>query len=238
MKYIGVCTPAWSIPGGRKAVDWRDLGESSVPGPGNYKKDPSDKLVFNNAPKWKIGTAERGMGKQKTNKVPGPGSYNYHIRKSKSTTIIRKNGEKPPFVTKEKRFKRSKRDITVGPGSYNHKKLTRSAPKFSFGYKFDALENVPDAEMKKNIGPGLYEPQYKHREFSKGKTIPTTGRKKKKVFNKAYVPGPGDYNPTKKSMRRSYTSTKGTFGSSFGDKVKERFKKRKTDGPGVGSYHL
>lgn len=234
MKYIGVCTPAWTIPGGRKMADWKNLGEHPVPGPGNYKRDPSDRLVYRTAPKWKIGTSKRGKGLIKENKVPGPGNYNPYAKKSQSQKILRKNREKPPFITKEKRFRRSKRDQTVGPGSYNHKKLTRSAPKFTFGYKFDDIENGQDIDMKTNVGPGLYEPQYKHKEFSKGKTIAKTGRKGPEHFRKTCAPGPGYYKYPMKKSASSYTSRKGTFGSA----TQSRFKKVTTDSPGVGSYDL
>jgi hypothetical protein len=213
MKYIGVCTPAWTMPGGRKNVDWKDLGEHPYPAPGNYRIDPSDKLVYDTAPKWKFGKEKRGKGLINENGVPGPAKYDFHIKKSRSMKIIRKNGEKPPFITKEKRFRKGKRDQNVGPGSYNHKKLTRSAPKFSFGYKFDAIEDGPDTEMKKNIGPGLYNPKFKHREFSKGKTIAKTGRKGPENFRKTCAPGVGYYKFPVKTSEKSYTSRKGTFGS-------------------------
>lgn len=111
MKYIGVSTPAWTMPGGREEVDWRDLGEDSVPGPGNYKRDPSDKVVYESAPTWKIGKEKRSAKSFiPKSSVPGPGKYNPYVQKKERKRFIRKNGEKEPFITKEKRFKRSKRD--------------------------------------------------------------------------------------------------------------------------------
>lgn len=122
----------------------------------------------------------------------------------------------------------------MGPGSYNHKKHTKSTPKFTFGYKFEELENDEDKHFRKTVGPGLYKPKYDHKEFAKGKTFAKTGRKGPENFRKTCAPGPGFYKIPEKKSKRSYTSRKGTFGS----KSQKRFKSMKTETPGVGNYHL
>jgi len=160
MKYIGESTPAWTLPSGRKPYDWKNLEEHPVPGPGNYKRDPGDKLVFEQGPKWKIGTEKKGMGLVNMNKVPGPGQYEINSFLARSKSLSPKLGFKHPFISIEERFKNDNQDGNVGPGTYNDHKITKALPKFSFGYKLDEITNGPDAHMKKNVGPGLYSPHY------------------------------------------------------------------------------
>ena len=160
MKYIGESTPTWTLPSGRKPFDWKNREEHPVPGPGNYKRDPADKLVFEQGPKWKIGTEKKGNSMVNPNKVPGPGHYNPNQSLPRSKSLNPKLGFKHPFITTEDRFKNDNQEGNVGPGAYNHQKNGKSLPKFSFGYKFDEITNGPDAHMKRNVGPGLYEPAF------------------------------------------------------------------------------
>ena len=50
MKYIGVSTPAWTILEDRQRGEWKNRKPHDVPGPGEYVRDPADKLTFETDP--------------------------------------------------------------------------------------------------------------------------------------------------------------------------------------------
>lgn len=206
MKWIGVCTPAWSLPSGRKNLNSTKEEEQTTPGPDVYSINKADPKVYETAPKYTL-RSKSGAGIFLESKVPGPGTYEI---KDGMPKLEKKSSKKLP-VPKD-RGQIVKDDQGLGPGSYNHNKLTRSAPKFSFGYKFDTLD-TPDTESKKNLGPGLYNPSFSHKEFTPVRSFYKAKRKGPEDFRSTCAPGPGHYFFPENLSAMSYTSRKGTFGS-------------------------
>lgn len=84
-----------------------------------------------------------------TNPVPGPGKYPTEDQKwfPRSKSVKQKTPEKPRFISQAERFRKDEKKMIQPPKLYP-KKLTKSQPKFTFGYKFGPIENGPDAHMK------------------------------------------------------------------------------------------
>ena len=235
MKYVGVSTPAWSLTGDKDRGKFKDFPTHEYPGPGQYHRDASSekKPLFKNTPAWRYPESEREKKRKRgdflvnKNKFPGPGTYKVLKKKSQSQKILA-NNETAPFIAKQKRFRKKKGNETVGPGSYNDRKLGKSLPRYSLGYKF--TDPIPRNSQK--VGPGLYNPKHSLQEFSRTTTFGISKKKGTDEMRITCAPGPGKYFVP--DSKKSYTSRKGTFGS----KSASRFKKIQSSTPGVGSYNL
>jgi len=237
MKFVGVSAPAWTILGDYKKDDWKNPPPHPVPGPGEYPRDLGDKITKEMAPSWSLNTGEkRGdwIEGEKGLENLGPGLYHTPIdyNQQLEEQIKRRKIKGSASVGRMK----DKTIISqIGPDSYNPGDTKKSAPKFSFGYRFWEHQNQ---RADNNIGPGQYNPNYSQQEFSKGIKIPSLKKTKRKGKHKDPVtPGPGRYQSTDNILDQSqmrYTSKKGTFGT----KTQKRFKDFKTDAPSAGTYNV
>ena len=175
-KYSSV--PAWTL--GSKS---RVLGESKVPGPGNY--DSTDMAANKDrAPSWSVPKQEKGQ--KYGNPNPGPGQYdnssNQKILKgymgAKSATLQGLN--------------------VPGPGAYEDEHNTFAydkAPAFTIRGK-----NIKD--KNKNVpGPGRYDPDSIAWKSYSGKL---TTLSKRDGQGDTKFPGPGNYEPANQTFRKKY----------------------------------
>lgn len=234
MKYVGVSTPAWTIVGDEDRGKYKDIPESDEPAPGQRHNFDKAHYIYQTAPKWKFGKDEgRGDKLFPASKVPGPGAY-----------LEEEEEEKKDGGKKRKRNKQgnsiSRRNIKVGlgPGTYDPKKLARSAPKFSFGYKSQTERE------KEDVGPGKYNPKYNLKEINKFSTFSRSRRKGTDEMRVTCAPGPGSYFQSKssknfrvkkKGKKNKRKLSRGEF-CTFGSKSHSRFKGIKSETPGVGRY--
>ena len=249
MKYIGVSSPAWTIPNSTKDTDGTNLQKFEKEAPDFL---PQSAAETNAAPKWTFSKSEKLPDpKRKTSKSESENARTTASQFKKDTKKRELLNDDPIFYSKVPRFEQNKKKSILGPGSYNGRKVTRSAPKFSFGYKsFSKTEELPPNGVgvvhQKNPGPGDYEPLYSQIMKKRVNTIHTESADKKKQhvidLNKKLrkVPGPGHYEHLKDPFDlerrdiKSFTSKKGTFGLS----IEDRTKNEKFWVPGVGSYNL
>lgn len=256
MKVVGVATPAWTILGDKKKPKFEGLEiKPDENRPGIYSIEPADVLVYNKAPEWKIGSQKRGkwmISNPYMEKI-GPGSYEIiqPIGTGPSTetsasnypiTGKRDGTNKPIFWKSEKRFKQRKDTNYVAPDTYDPIPIRPSAPKRSFGYKFD----YRPASANHKVGPGQYDLKFSQKEITKEILFTRDKRKPLDTSNRVENPGPGQYFGTEKPNKFArprpnsaapisrYSSRKGTFG----ERSQHRFKKLKNNVPGAGAYEV
>lgn len=144
---------------------FREKEDPSI-GPGQY----NSAIIGRNPGNIKFGSDSR-FAKDRTEKVPGPGSYNSEKLKNSIAFSMRPKtgGEKPSEVP--------------GPGAYEPIKSVRLA----LG-KFDHSERASKKGDEKVLGPGAYDPKL-------GQTYPkwSFGKQNRGEKTQSAVPGPGMY---------------------------------------------
>lgn len=232
MKYIGVSTPAWTIVGDKDRGRWKDLPPSDEPAPGHSQDVERHKFVYPVAPKWKFGTnKERQKQFSKKDEVPGPGTYDKHEEEIKEEDAKKKKNRTFGKSVSKKKFNKF-----PGPGAHNPRKVARSAPKFSLGYKSTKELHFND------VGPGKYEPNFTCREFNRFSSFSKSKRKGTDEMRVTCAPGPGSYftqsqNQFRLGKKKGKKLERGQF-CTFGSKSHSRFKSLKSETPGVGSYTI
>lgn len=239
MKYVGVSTPAWTLVGDR-GNRGGPIKKTTI-GPATPERDHEGKILtvckdaYPKAPEWKFGRGkEREKQFQKKDNYPGPGTY----EKKNLFNSKKSSGKRDHVISRAREMKYLNE---LGPGAYNPRKLTRSMPKFSFGYKFT------EEREEEVVGPGKYDPKLKMRKsFNKSK-LGTFGRSRRKgtdEMRKTCAPGPGSYFKSASSKRfrigkkkKKKTMSRGEF-CTFGSRSHSRFKRLKSETPGVGRYDL
>lgn len=231
MKYVGVSTPAWTIVGDDERGKYKDIPESDEPAPGQAHNFDKAHYIYETAPRWKFGKdAGRGDKLFPSSKVPGPGTYH------KDKPMVEENtGKKKKLKKSDNSVSRRNLRVGLGPGAYDPRKLTKSAPRFSLGYK-----SVTERE-KEDVGPGKYDPSYKLKEVSRYSTFGKSRRKGTDEMRHTCAPGPGSYFQKKNGKKfrvkknRKGKLSRGEF-CTFGSKSHSRFRPIRSETPGVGKY--
>lgn len=208
MKYIGVSSPAWTIPGRKPEpeIPPKDLSEFPVIDSDLLSK----KHLYPNIPGVVFVTPHP---KQRDSEPTLEQIKKLEDLKNVKVKAHKKNNNLPTA----ERFENAKASLGPGPGSYQQnlsKPITTSMPNFSFGYKIDnaapafAIKEGDDSTAASSI----YYPQFVHKEFGLGVTFPKSSKDGLNLLTGSCAPGPGFYKVP--DLSGNTNSTKGTFSKS------------------------
>lgn len=184
MKYVGVSTPAYTIPHTKKTSGDKIEKEEHTP---NYPEN-IEFLDNSDTPYWTFPKNEKiKKGQTMTIETPGPGAYlGKEIEEANLSPLMnyRRKNAKKPFISGTRRFTKKRKKQILGPGSHNIvPKTGDSAVKFSFGYKSN--DEIPIEVLKK-----IKEKKRKSKSYN-----PNSYNEDEEQYEGKITPGPGDYNP-------------------------------------------
>ena len=205
MKYVGVSSPAWTIPGRRPEPELPPKDQSEFPVVDSDLL--SKKHLYPSVP----GVVFVTPHPKEKQEEPTPEQIN-KLQDLKKVRV--KPHRKTNNLPTAERFDSNKASMGPGPGSYQqdlNKPITTSMPNFSFGYKIDnAAPAIATKEGDDSTAASsIYHPQYLHKEFGPAVTFPKSSKDGLNLLTGSCAPGPGFYKVPE--LPGNTSSTKGTF---------------------------